>query len=83
MSTHDVHDQLAKIDSQIIDLIGERMDLYRVALQEDEEGLGTDHLAEALAEWEEAAEEKGWNAGLMAKICRGVVELCRSGATDE
>jgi len=83
MSTHDVHDQLAKIDLQIIDLIDERMDLYRLALEEDEEGINSDHLAAALAEWEEAAEEKGWSPALMAKTCRGIVELCRSSASED
>ena len=82
-SMSDIHDQLAKLDRQIIDLIGERMDLYRVALEEDEEGVGRDHTNESLAEWEEAAEEKGWSPGLMSKICRGIVEICRSGASDE
>ncbi len=83
LSMSDIHDQLAKLDRQIIDLVGERMDLYRVALEEDEDGTGRDHLGESLAEWEEAAEEKGWSPGLMSKICRGIVEICRSGASDE
>lgn len=83
LSMSDIHDQLAKLDRQIIDLIGERMDLYRVALEEDEDGVARDHIGESLAEWEEAAEEKGWSPGLMSKICRGIVEICRSGASDE
>lgn len=83
MSTHDVHQDLEKIDRQIIDLISERMDLYRVAMEEDEDGLSTDYTSAALADWEEAAEEKGWNAGLMAKVCRGIVDLCKSGVSDE
>jgi hypothetical protein len=83
MSTHDIHEQLAKVDRQIIDLVGERMDLYRLALEEDEEGMGTDHLGASLAEWEEAAEEKGWNPGLMSKICRGVVDICRNAASED
>lgn len=82
MSSHDVHEQLQKIDSQLIELIAERMDLYRLALEEDEEGM-KDHISEATAEWEEAAEEKGWNANLMARVCKGVVDLCRSGVSDE
>lgn len=79
----DIHDHLQKIDHQIIDLIAERMDLYRVAIEEDEEGINSDHLAESLAVWEETAEEKGWNAGLMGKVCRGIVDLCRSASADE
>jgi chorismate mutase len=84
MSTHDIHQDIQKIDRQIVELIAERMDLYRLAIADDEEGVTTaDHVSEALADWEEAAEEKGWNAGLMSKVCRGIVDLCKSGVSDE
>lgn len=79
----DIHDQLIKLDHQIMDLVAQRMDLYRIAMEEDEEGFNRDHLGESLAEWEEVAEEKGWNAGLMSKVCRGIVDLCRQAASDE
>ena len=75
---HDIQEQVSKIDQQIIDLLEERMSLCQEALNEDDEALGSEYVADTVGEWEAWADEKGWNLHILGKVCRAVIELCKS-----
>ena len=79
---HDIQEQLSKLDQQIIALLEQRIAICGEALEEDEEALGTEHVAEAVGEWEAAADERGWNLNVMSKLCRVIIELCKSAAQE-
>lgn len=76
--SHDVRDQIEKIDQQIVDLIAQRATLYQEAAEQDEEGMSADHDADTIAEWEGAADERGLNMTVMGNVCRGILKACRS-----
>jgi chorismate mutase len=78
--SHDLRDQIDKIDQQMIDLIAERIELCQDASDEEDDIFGPEYQADVIAEWEEIADEKGWNITAMGKICRGLLELCKNQA---
>ncbi|TSC57892.1 MAG: hypothetical protein Greene041619_897 [Candidatus Peregrinibacteria bacterium Greene0416_19] len=76
--SHHLLDQIQKIDQQIINLLEQRVKYCQEAAEEDERALSPEYLMEFMEEWNAAAEEKGWNIGIMNRIGKGVNELCRS-----
>jgi len=75
--THDIRDQIEKIDEQIVDLLAQRVTLMQESL-EDEEPLGPETDIDTIAQWEGMAEERDWNMTTMANICKWVLKLCRN-----
>jgi hypothetical protein len=75
-TTHDIREQIQKLDEQIVSLLEERLSLYG-DMKEDEDD-ESDSMGSTVAEWEEMADERGWNAVVMGKIGRVVEELCKS-----
>lgn len=76
----DLRDHLEKIDRQIIELLGERIDACEEAAEEEEEGLSGESVVDMVAEWEEIADEKGWNVPAMGRIARGISDVCKAQA---
>jgi chorismate mutase len=74
---HDITQKIEKIDTEIIQLLAERVSLYQEASEEDPDALSIEQAADSQAQWDEAADEHGWNPAILMKICRGVLELCR------
>jgi hypothetical protein len=66
--SHDIAEQLQKIDAQLVDLLAERVNFCRKALEEDEEAF-----------WDEEADGRGLNIGVMNQICKLVLKLCKAG----
>ena len=77
----DIRAQLTKLDEQIIDLLGERMNLCQKATEEEEHAFDGATQAEMISAWEEAAEEQGMNPVHMNHLCKMVMKLCQ--ATEE
>ncbi len=75
---HDIQDQLQKIDEQLIDLLAERVNFCKRALEEDEEAFGSASQAETITYWEEEADARGLSLGGMNQLCKMVMKLCRN-----
>lgn len=80
--SHDLQEQLSKVDQKIIELLAERIALSKEALEEDEEALSSDYAADTVGEWEAAADERGWNLHTIGKVCRSIVEHCKAMTED-
>ena len=74
--TQDTRQQIRKIDEQIIGLLAQRVNACRRALEEDEEGLAGDDLAETVSHWVEEGDERGLNVGVMGSIAKLAIRLC-------
>ncbi|MBI1813002.1 chorismate mutase [Candidatus Peregrinibacteria bacterium] len=79
MGTHDLRDHLKKIDRQIFDLIAERVARCQEAKEQDEETFDAESQTDTIAEWEEMADEKGWNLSTVNRIAKGILDVCKSG----
>lgn len=79
MISHDTLREIEKIDEQMIDLLSQRMMLCQEALEEDEDALGAEYHATVISHWEGAADERGWSTAVLGKICRAVMEFCKTG----
>ena len=79
--TQDTLQQIRKIDEQIIALLSQRVIACRKVLEEDEEGLGPEELADTVTHWVEEADERGLNMSVMNQMAKLTVKLCR--ATEE
>ena len=73
--TGDVRDKIEKLDEEILRLLADRVALSQE--EDDPDVLGAEYQADVLAQWDASADEHGWNPGFTAKICRGVLELCK------
>ncbi len=77
--SHDIAEQLQKIDAQIVELFAERVNFCRKALEEDEEAFDHASNTEIIAFWDEEADGRGLNIGVMNQICKLVLKLCKAG----
>jgi hypothetical protein len=78
--THDLREQIARIDEQIVDLLAQRVSLYEEAMENAEDFASSD--TDIVADWEAMADERGWSMTTMANICRWVQKLCKSGVEE-
>ena len=76
--TGDVRDKIAQIDEELIQLLAERRALCQEAQEEDPDILGDEAQTDVHAQWDEAADEHGWNPPILARICKAIIDLCRS-----
>ena len=74
---HDVRQSISKIDEEIIRLLSERVSLTQEILEEDPDVLSAEYQTDVVAQWDEAADEHGWNPAHLAKICRGILDLSK------
>ena len=75
--TQDTRQQVRKIDDQIIGLLAQRVNACRKVLEEDEEGLAAEDLAEIVSHWVGEGEERGLNIGVMSSLAKMTIKLCQ------
>jgi chorismate mutase len=76
--TQSLASQLHTIDRQIVELLAERVSLSREAMDEDSSVFSSSTQAETIADWEEMADEKGLNPGVVGLICKAAMKLCKA-----
>ena len=75
--SHSLRQQLEKLDQQIVDLLGERVNLCQKALEEDEGVFDDATLGEFVTEWEGMADEQGLHVPSVSGICKLVLKMCK------
>lgn len=76
--TQSLASQLHTIDRQIVELLAERVSISREALDEDSNVFSASTQNEIIADWEEMADEKGLNPGVVGLIGRAAMKLCKA-----
>ena len=75
--SHNLREQLQKLDQQIVDLLAERVNLCQKALEEDEGAFDDATQTEFITEWEGMADEHGMHVSTVSAICKLAMKLCR------
>jgi chorismate mutase len=75
---HDIRSQIEKTDQQILDLLEQRVSLWRSLAEEGEvEFPDREGESEAIAMWVEEAADRGLDEIAVERVCRTVLGLCR------
>lgn len=72
MTTHDLTEQIEQLDLQILNLVSDRVRLYRQLTNDGEDEVDD---SDALAMWIEEATEKGLDEALVEKLAKVVIVL--------